>query len=78
MEQRTSTRATLTLPHSDPVHFLAGHGHGARCAECGMVIGRNDLEYEIEWAVPAPRILRMHARCYEIWHAEQPPAPADG
>jgi hypothetical protein len=68
-----NTRAGVTLPHSEPLHFLAGHGRGLCCVECGSVITRNDLEYEIEWSEPA-RIVRMHARCYEIRHAERPAA----
>jgi hypothetical protein len=70
MDERNN-RATVSLPHSDPVHFLAGHGHGAWCMECGGPITRNDLEYQIEWAEPH-RTVRMHARCYEIWHADRP------
>jgi hypothetical protein len=73
MDER-NTRATVSLPPSDPVHFFAGHGHGAFCNECGGAITRNDLEYQIEWAEPV-RTLRMHARCYEIWHAERSEGP---
>jgi hypothetical protein len=68
-----NTGARVTLPHSEPLHFLAGHGRGLCCVECGSVITRNDLEYEIEWSAPA-RIVRMHARCYEMRHAAMPPA----
>jgi len=60
------------LPHADPVHLLANYAHGSYCAGCGCSIERNELEYELEWLEPA-RTARMHARCYEIWHAERPP-----
>jgi hypothetical protein len=65
-----NTRASISLPRSEPVHFLAGHGQGSYCAECGSVITRQDLQYEIEWAEPV-RTLRMHARCYEMWHTDR-------
>lgn len=62
------------LPHGEPLHLWTGHGHGAFCAGCGSVIDPTDLEFELEFADP-PRTMRMHARCYEIWHAERPHAP---
>jgi hypothetical protein len=61
------------LPRSEPLHLWAGHGHGAHCAGCGAVIEPAEVEYELEWAEPA-RMVRMHTRCYEIWHAERPAA----
>jgi hypothetical protein len=59
------------LPHAEPVHLFATYGHGSYCAGCGCAIERNELEYELEWLEPS-RTARMHARCYEIWHAERP------
>src|SRR5688572_5414519 len=59
------------LPHAEPLHLWAGHGHGAFCAACGSVIDQSDVEYELEWSNPS-RTVRMHGRCYEIWHGERP------
>lgn len=71
MDDATSRVQHGRLPNGDPVHLWASYGHGASCAGCGCAISRNELEYEIEWSQPS-RIVRMHARCYEIRQTERP------
>jgi hypothetical protein len=71
MDDLSSRVRPAPRAHADPVHVSASYGHGAHCAECGRIIGRYELEYEVEWQ-PA-RIVRMHARCYETRHLKRRP-----
>jgi hypothetical protein len=44
-------------------------GTGVRCALCGLAIGPDDVEYEVELSAhSAPSTLQFHLACHAIWH----------
>jgi hypothetical protein len=63
------------LPRTRPDRRFGGFGIGATCAVCGDLIGREEMQTEIEFnrhGVP-PGIDRyhLHPRCYIAWDAER-------
>ncbi len=59
------------LPYEVPVRTWAGHGTGACCNVCGLAVGVQDIEYEVELVTEGSvRTLRFHLKCYRVWEAQ--------
>ena len=59
------------LPYEEPVRTWAGHGTGAPCNACGLTVGVQDIEYEVELVTEGSvRTLRFHLKCYRVWEAQ--------
>lgn len=56
------------LPMTTRVALWAGPGSGAACSLCGEVVGRDEIEYEVEErASEGVRIYRFHMACHAAW-----------
>jgi len=63
-----------TLPTRPPDHVWGGPGAGVECARCGVLLRRDELELEAEFAGEADRAgvnLHFHVRCYMAWERER-------
>lgn len=68
------------LPTNAEARVWAGPGLGLPCAVCDEPIERDDLEYEIEFALGAGKPLqpyRFHRRCHAAWQLERTAPRAD-
>jgi hypothetical protein len=62
------------LPASAEARVWAGPGLGLPCAVCDQAIERDDLEYELEFALGPGTPLqpyRFHRRCHAAWQLER-------
>jgi hypothetical protein len=59
-----------TLPCDEPEKTWAGNGAGERCLACGDPIGRQEIEFEVEFA---GRTILLHGPCHRIWLEECEP-----
>lgn len=60
--------ATGMLPRHDPRQTWGGPGTGMKCALCGARVGKDELEFEVEF--DRDRI-HMHLACFSAWEAER-------
>jgi hypothetical protein len=63
-----------TLPTVSEARVWAGPGIGLPCVVCDQPIARNDLEYEVQFAVAPGKPLqsyRFHRRCHAAWQLER-------
>lgn len=59
------------LPHVVPSRAWGGRGSDAPCSLCDKVIGKDDVEYEVESvAGGTPVIHRFHFLCHAAWQFE--------
>jgi hypothetical protein len=65
---------TGRLPGSPPTRVWGGPSLGSRCTLCAVGIGRDELEFELEfesshgvWNAPP---VRLHGRCLVAWESE--------
>ena len=67
------------LPAAGETRVWAGPGLGLPCAVCDQPIGRDDLEYELEFAseLGTPPPYRFHRRCHAAWQLERTATPPD-
>jgi hypothetical protein len=61
------------LPREREARVWAGPGAGLPCAVCGDVIGRDDVEYELQIVEPgrSVHVYRFHRRCHAAWQLER-------
>lgn len=58
------------LPHRRPDRMWAGRSTGTECAACGAVLERDDIEYELEFALDGELDrYHVHMRCYTAFIA---------
>jgi hypothetical protein len=59
------------LPSHAPTRLWAGSGTGAPCALCDRPVGRNEVEYELEFFSDEGRLAarnpRVHVKCFLAW-----------
>jgi hypothetical protein len=69
------------LPSRAPDHTWGGPGSGALCGICGVSIGEEETELEIEFSRDAEgRLLdkhQLHVACFAAWERERRECAAD-
>jgi hypothetical protein len=59
------------LPRTRPDRRFGTPGSGETCAVCGVAVGRNVMEFEIEFnrhgVTPGLDRYHFHIRCYTAW-----------
>ncbi len=65
----TEALTSGTLPREQPAQVWAGNGTEKRCAACGSMLRRADVEFELEFVSGVSVILDRH--CYAIWTEER-------
>jgi hypothetical protein len=67
------------IPANRPERTWGGPGVGAQCTICGRPVGRDELEFEVEFArdgdVPSLDKFHLHLRCFAAWEFERTKAP---
>jgi hypothetical protein len=63
------------LPNRRPDRTWGGPGVGAECTVCGRAVGRDEMEFEIQFAHdgkhPGLDKFHLHMRCFAIWEMER-------
>jgi len=63
------------LPCRRPDRTWGGPGVGAPCAVCGVPVGRDEMEFEIQFAHdgdnPGLDKFHVHIRCFAAWEFER-------
>ena len=77
-ELREQARATIKagkLPARRPDRTWGGPGVGALCSVCGVAVGKDQLEFEIQFAhdgdSPGLDKYHVHVRCFAAWEFER-------
>lgn len=75
---RKKTREAIQngkLPRRAPDRTWGGPGVGAPCAVCGLPVGKEEMEFEIEFArdgsAPGLDKYHVHMRCFAVWELER-------
>jgi hypothetical protein len=61
------------LPRAPAIRLYGGVGSDTNCACCDRMISRDQLEFEVEFAVIAvgiPEKAAMHPECLRLWYDE--------
>jgi len=68
------------IPARQPDRTWGGPGVGALCSVCDLPIGKDQLEFEIEFAHdgsdPGLDTYHVHIRCFAAWEFERNKPPA--
>jgi hypothetical protein len=63
------------MPSRQPDRMWGGPGVGAACSVCELPIGKDQLEFEIEFAhdgaEPGLDKYHVHVRCFAAWEFER-------
>ncbi len=62
------------LPNQGPARMWGGPGVGARCTICERPIGRDEVEFELQFARDGNSGLgnhHLHVRCFAAWELER-------
>jgi hypothetical protein len=66
---------TGRLSSRRPTRMWGGPGNGASCAVCGQRLGREDMEFELEFAGDDMNTRQtnhhVHIRCFAAWELER-------
>ena len=83
-EKRAGRLSVAALRSAIPGRMWGGKGCGEPCDFCRMLLGPEDIEYEVEARLEGESLmLHFHPRCYDTWRksrhegAEPPPEPGD-
>ena len=77
VEPRPARLSVAALRKATPIRMWGGKGTGVPCDFCRVVVGSDDVEYEVEADLDGARwVLHFHPRCYDSWTAGQEPAAA--
>jgi len=81
-EQRSERLSVAALRSAVPGRMWGGKGCGAPCDYCRVLVGADEVEYEVEARLdPDTVVLHFHPRCYDAWRASQAvpsePAPSE-
>jgi hypothetical protein len=75
---REQARAAIQggkLPKRTPDRTWGGPGVGAECSVCGLPVGKEQLEFEIQFAYdgssPGLDKYHVHIRCFAAWEFER-------
>ena len=73
-EPRSARLSVASLRGATPIRMWGGKGSGVPCDFCRVVVGSDDVEYEVEADLNGERmILHFHPRCHDSWTAGQEP-----
>ena len=74
-EQARTVIEAGKLPARRPDRTWGGPGVGAPCAVCGVPVGKDQLEFEIQFArdgdSPGLDKYHVHVRCFAAWEFER-------
>ncbi len=75
MDPSVPASSALIRPVHRPDRTWGGPGVGAECAICEKPIGKNDMEFEIQFARdgdnPGLDKFHVHIRCFAAWEFER-------
>lgn len=80
-EQRSGRLSVAALRSAVPGRMWGGKGCGAPCDYCRVLVGAEEIEYEVEARLDRENlVLHFHPRCYDAWMTSRgrdaPPAEA--
>jgi hypothetical protein len=65
------------LRRATPIRMWGGKGSGLPCDFCRVIVGPDDVEYEVEAQLDgAVVMLRFHYRCHYAWAGGEDPRVA--
>ena len=70
-----------SLPEHRPERIWGGPGSGAPCAVCGKDIGREEVEFELQFSSDAhlgSGNYEVHVKCFEAWELERRTGGSNG
>src|SRR5882757_2134119 len=77
VEARPARLNVAALRRAVPIRMWGGKGSGLPCDFCRVLVGPEDVEYEVEAQLDGATItLHFHPRCHDAWTAGQEPAVA--
>jgi hypothetical protein len=80
-EPRLARLNVATLRRATPIRMWGGKGAGAPCDFCRVLVGPDDVEYEVEAQLDGAIVmLHFHPRCHDAWTGgpgTQPPGTGD-
>ena len=62
------------LPDCRPKRIWGGPGVGASCALCGRIVGKEELEFELQFTSdgdPSTSNYHVHVLCFTAWELER-------
>jgi hypothetical protein len=79
VEARPARLNVTALRRAVPIRMWGGKGSGLPCDFCRVLIGPEDVEYEVEAQIDGVTVmLRFHYRCHYAWTGgEEPLIAAD-
>jgi hypothetical protein len=76
-EPRSARLNVAALRRAVPVRMWGGKGSGMPCDFCRVLVGPEDVEYEVEAQLDGATVmLRFHPKCHDAWTAGQEPLTA--
>jgi hypothetical protein len=73
-EPRSARLNVAALRRALPVRMWGGKGSGMPCDFCRVLVGPEDVEYEVEAQLDGATVmLRFHPKCHDAWTAGQEP-----
>ena len=76
-EQRSGRLSVAALRSAIPGRMWGGKGCGAPCDYCRVLVGPEEVEYEVEARLDAETLmLHFHPRCYDAWQSSRGLPPA--
>lgn len=79
-ESRSARLNVAALRRAVPLRMWGGKGRGVACDFCRVLVGPEDVEYEVEAQLDgAIVLLHFHYRCHYAWTGgQEPQIAADG
>ena len=79
-DQRSGRLSVAALRSAVPGRMWGGKGCGAPCDFCRVLLGCDEVEYEVEARIADETVmLHFHPRCYDTWRAtREAPATTQG
>lgn len=79
VEARPARLNVAALRRAVPIRMWGGKGSGSPCDFCRVLVGPEDVEYEVEAQLDGATVmLRFHYRCHYAWTGgEEPLVAAD-
>jgi hypothetical protein len=73
-EPRPARLNVAALRRATPIRMWGGKGSGVPCDFCRVLVGPDDIEYEVEADLDGAKVmLHFHPRCHDAWTAGQEP-----
>ena len=71
-EQRSERLSVAALRSAIPGRMWGGKGCGAPCDYCRVLVGADEIEYEVEARLENDGVvLHFHPRCYDAWRTSR-------